>query len=144
MQCGIYFCLFTVCYNTVKNVRLWSDSYVKRSQCITIQSPSEVKCRHKRLPLRMMSESCDTSVIFIYACHDTRLYIILQLLDFSSSNQNDLLVSFGKGGTLCNYSDSLYLFTSHTVFGKKKYIYIYVMVHIQKVYTSYILWKSGN
>ncbi len=107
MQCGIYFCLFTVCYNTVKNVRLWSDSYVKRSQCITIQSPSEVKCRHKRLPLRMMSESCDTSVIFIYACHDTRLYIILQLLDFSSSNQNYLLISFGKGGKLCNYSDSL-------------------------------------
>lgn len=107
MQCGIYFCLFTVCYNTVKNVRLWSDSYVKRSQCITIQSPSEVKCRHKRLPLRMMSESYDKSVIFIYACHDTRLYIIPQLLDFSSSNQNDLLISFGKGGKLCNYSDSL-------------------------------------
>lgn len=135
--------LFLLVYYTLQyceNVRLWSDSYVKQSQCITIQRPSEVKCRHNHLPLRMISESCDTSVIFIYDCHDTRLYIILQLLDFSSSNQNYLLISFGKGGNFVITVTVYDLFTKHTVYGKKNY----VMVHIQKVYTSYIWWKSGK
>lgn len=99
----------------------------KKGQCITIQSPSEVKCRRKRLPLRMMAESCDGSFIFIYACHDTRLYIIFQLLDFSSSNQNDLLISFGKGG---NFVITLTVIYLHRILYLVKR---YDMVHIKGI-----------
>ncbi len=46
----------------------------------------------------------------------------------------------GKGENVVITVTVYDLFTSHTVFGKENY----VMLHIQKVYTSYIWWKSGN